>query len=67
MGQIKKDFKGACFFGPDFGIVQELSEKTAKMILLLMDTFLISPFLHLRYAMPHHTFRMTCNHRIVLL
>lgn len=30
--QIKKSFKGACFFGPDFGIVQELSEKTAKII-----------------------------------
>ena len=30
--QIQKGFKGAFFFGPDFGIVQELSEKTAKMI-----------------------------------
>ena len=38
--QIKKDFKGACFFGPDFGMVQELSEKTAKIIVPnLQDEF----------------------------
>ncbi len=30
--QIQKGFKGACIFGPDFGIVQELSEKIAKII-----------------------------------
>lgn len=30
--QIQNGFKGALIFGPDFGIVQELSEKTAKII-----------------------------------
>ena len=30
--QIQKSFKGACVFGPDFGIVQEVSEKIAKII-----------------------------------
>lgn len=30
--QIQKGFKGALVFGPDFGIIQEVSEKIAKII-----------------------------------
>ena len=30
--QIQKDFQGALIFGPDLGIVQELSDKIARMV-----------------------------------
>lgn len=40
--QIKKIFKGALIFGPDFGVVQEVSEQVASQIVSdLKDTFCV--------------------------
>ena len=45
--QIQNGFKGALIFGPDFGVVQEISEKVASFIVSdLKDEFRISKITH---------------------
>ena len=47
ISQIQNGFKGALIFGPDFGVVQEVSEKVAQYIVPdLKDEFRISKITH---------------------
>ena len=45
--QIQKDFKGALIFGPDFGVVQEISEKVVSFVVSdVKDDFRVSKITH---------------------